>query len=121
MPDTSPIAYIRRVLSLAEQGEIDTPETSAFLTTWLRTWIAGTEAGCRSRISMETAAGLGAPGRPNWTKQEKREQRDFTLRELRRRHAPDLSPRAAARALLALSPRPVDMPDERQLANILRK
>ena len=120
MSDIASIQHIRRLLAEAEQGRIEPPETSAWVATWLRTWIAGKEAGCR--ISLETVGDLGAPGRPNWINDEARSGRDIALRELHRRHFSDLAPRAAARAILAMKPCPVQIQiSERQLANILGK
>ena len=117
MPDL-PIQHFRVTLSAAEQGVPVPPEVAAWLLAWGKTWIARAEAG--RPISMEGAAGLGAPGRPNWTKQEEKQERDAALRELHRQHFPYLRPRAAARAILAMTPRPFSMPGERQIANILR-
>lgn len=120
MPNTSPIQCFRETLAAVERGVPTSPEAAAWFVAWGRTWLARAEA--RRPISMEAAAGLGAPGRPNWTKLEQRRERDAAFRELHRQHFPELAPRAAARAILAIEPRPFPMDiNERQLANVLGK
>jgi len=112
------IQYHRQVLAAVEQNAPLPPDAAAWFVGWNRTWLARAEAG--RPISMEAAAGLGAPGRPNWKKQEERQERDAALRELHRQRFPHLAPRATARAILAMYPRPFPMPGEQQIANILR-
>jgi len=85
------IQYHRQVLAAVEQNAPLPPDAAAWFVGWNRTWLARAEAG--RPISMEAAAGLGAPGRPNWKKQEERQERDAALRELHRQRFPHLVPR----------------------------
>lgn len=109
MPDTSPIRHFRDTLAAIEQGQPAPPEATAWFVAWGRSWLARAEAG--APISMEAAAGL----KRNWAKRQAFDERDAALRELYRTRLPELTPRQAARAILALKPCPCPMLGERRL------
>lgn len=119
MPDTSPIDLARAVLAANEAGSAPPPEAAAWQAAYLRTYIARAEAG--DPISMERAAGLGAPGRPNWVRAEERTKRDARLREIHRTEFPGMEVTEAARRIRAKYRRTMDLPGHRQLVNVLRK